>query len=181
MRKTIIWVPTRSWSDTNGDVQSQKMVRGWKFWILKVEELYYPCSENKGADQLRSYCKADMRLCFCICRLWVFPCGGSCKSWWGGTNNRLLLSDRLRTLVAKATSASLRRIKCEVRKFSRFVGFTICVMKIHSLVKFTITFIAKSKFDIHVTGELSGLIYEPHHEKTGFLPMQKQMRRSAVQ
>ena len=27
-------------------------------------ELYYPSSENKGADQLHSYCKADLRLCF---------------------------------------------------------------------------------------------------------------------
>ena len=26
--------------------------------------MYYPCSENKGADQLRSYCTADQRLCF---------------------------------------------------------------------------------------------------------------------
>ena len=50
MRKPTIWVPTRS--DTNRAVQSQKMVRGWKFWILKVEELYYLCSENKGAGQL---------------------------------------------------------------------------------------------------------------------------------
>ena len=24
------------------------------------------CSENKGADQLHSYCAADLRLCFCI-------------------------------------------------------------------------------------------------------------------
>ena len=30
--------------------------------------MYYPCSENKDADQLRSYC---------ICRLLVFPRGGS--------------------------------------------------------------------------------------------------------
>ena len=28
--------------------------------------LYYPCSENKGTDQLRSYCEADLRLCFRI-------------------------------------------------------------------------------------------------------------------
>ena len=28
----------------------------------------YPCSENKGADQLRSYCAADLRLCFRICK-----------------------------------------------------------------------------------------------------------------
>ena len=70
MRKPTIWVPTKS--DTNWTVQSQKMVRGWKFWILKVDELYYLCSKNKGADQLRSYC-----LCFRLCRLLSFPCGGS--------------------------------------------------------------------------------------------------------
>ena len=28
------------------------MARGWKFWIWKVEELYYLCGENKGTDQL---------------------------------------------------------------------------------------------------------------------------------
>ena len=39
--------------------------------------MYYPSSENKGADQLRSYCEADLRLCFRICRLLVFPWGGS--------------------------------------------------------------------------------------------------------
>ena len=38
--------------------------------------MYYPCSENKGTDQLRSYCEADLRLCFRICRLLVFSrCG----------------------------------------------------------------------------------------------------------
>ena len=26
--------------------------------------MYYPYSENKGADQLRSYREADLRLCF---------------------------------------------------------------------------------------------------------------------
>ena len=55
---------------------SQKNSRGWKFWIKTVEEWYYPCSESKGADQLRIYCEADLRLCFRICRLMVFPCGG---------------------------------------------------------------------------------------------------------
>ena len=29
-----------------------------------MEELYYLCSENKGADQLRGYREADLRLCF---------------------------------------------------------------------------------------------------------------------
>ena len=31
---------------------------------LGVEGLYYLCSENKGADQLRGYREADLRLCF---------------------------------------------------------------------------------------------------------------------
>ena len=44
LRKPTIWFPTRS--DTNRAVQSQKMVRGWKFWFQKVEELYYSCSES---------------------------------------------------------------------------------------------------------------------------------------
>ena len=57
-----MWFPNRS--DRNRAVQSQKMASGWKFWNYKVEELYYPCSENKDADQLRSYCEADLRRCF---------------------------------------------------------------------------------------------------------------------
>ena len=43
--------PTRS--NTNRALQSLNMARGLKFQIHKVEGLYYPCSENKGADQLR--------------------------------------------------------------------------------------------------------------------------------
>ena len=39
--------------------------------------MYYLSSENKGADQLRGYRKADLRLCFRLCRLLVFPLGGS--------------------------------------------------------------------------------------------------------
>ena len=39
-------------SDTNRAAQSQKMDRGLKLRI-KVERLYYQCSENKDADQLR--------------------------------------------------------------------------------------------------------------------------------
>ena len=75
MRKPTIWVPTRS--DTNRPVQSQKQARFLKFWMKEEEELYYPCSENKGADQLRGYREADLRLCFRICRLLVFLCSGS--------------------------------------------------------------------------------------------------------
>ena len=51
--KPTMWFPNRS--DTNRPVQVQKQARSLKFWIYKVEELYYPCSVNKGADQLRGY------------------------------------------------------------------------------------------------------------------------------
>ena len=61
-----MWFPNRS--DTNRPVQAQKRARSLKFRIKVGEELYYPSSENKGADQL---------LCFRICRLLVFPRGGS--------------------------------------------------------------------------------------------------------
>ena len=30
--------------------------------------MYYPYSENEGADQLRGYHEADLRLCFRICK-----------------------------------------------------------------------------------------------------------------
>ena len=53
-------------SDTNQTVLSLNMARSLKFRIQKVEGLYYPCSENKGADiyQLRGYREADLRLFF---------------------------------------------------------------------------------------------------------------------
>ena len=60
MRKPTMWFPNRS--NTNQSVESKKMARSLKFWTLKEEELYYLCSENKGADQLRSACEADLRL-----------------------------------------------------------------------------------------------------------------------
>ena len=53
-------------------VQPQKMARGLKFPIYVVEGMYYPYSKNKGADQLLSYCSADLRLCFRICKKPVF-------------------------------------------------------------------------------------------------------------
>ena len=41
-------------SDENQPVQPQKIARSLKSWI-KEEEMYCPCSKNKGADQLCSY------------------------------------------------------------------------------------------------------------------------------
>ena len=75
MRKPTIWVPTRS--DTNQTVQSQKIARSLKFRMNEEEGLYYPFNENKVADQLWGYCEADLRLCFRLGILLVFPCGSS--------------------------------------------------------------------------------------------------------
>ena len=61
-------------SDTNQAAQSLKQAKSLNF---RIEEVYYPCSENKDADQLRGYREADLRLCFRICRLLVFSRGGS--------------------------------------------------------------------------------------------------------
>ena len=75
MGKPTVWLLNRS--NTNQPVQAQKRARSLKFRIYVEEELYYPSSENKGADQLRGYREADLRLCFRICRLLVLPSGGS--------------------------------------------------------------------------------------------------------
>ena len=51
--------------------QEHKMARGWQFWISKVEKIYYTCSENKCAGQLRGDWEADLHLCFRICKMMV--------------------------------------------------------------------------------------------------------------
>ena len=62
-----MWFPNGFYTN-----QAVQQARSFRFRISEEEEVYYPCSENKGADQLR-----DLRLCFRICRLLVFSCGGS--------------------------------------------------------------------------------------------------------
>ena len=42
--------------------------------------MYYPCSENKDADQLRGYREADLRLCFRLGKNPVFSRCGSFDS-----------------------------------------------------------------------------------------------------
>ena len=64
-------------SDTNRAVQPHMIARGLKFRMWIEKGLYYLCSENKGADQLRSYHEADLRLCFRICKKPVFSRRGS--------------------------------------------------------------------------------------------------------
>ena len=48
--------------------------------------MYYQCSENKGADQLRSYCEADLRLCFRVGKNPVFSWRGSMYSGFNNTD-----------------------------------------------------------------------------------------------
>ena len=45
--------------------------------------MYYLCSENNGADQLRSYREADLRLCFRICKKMVFSQRDTYIVWLG--------------------------------------------------------------------------------------------------
>ena len=49
-----MWFLNRS--DTNRAVQAQKLASSLKFWFKKVQELYYPCSENKGAVTAKLIC-----------------------------------------------------------------------------------------------------------------------------
>ena len=75
MGKATMWLSNRS--NINQAVQAKKTARSLKFQIKEEEKLYYPCSENKGADQLRSYCEADLRLCFRIGKIPVLSRRGS--------------------------------------------------------------------------------------------------------
>ena len=86
-----MWFPNRS--DTNRPVQAQKRARSLKFRIEVDEELYYPSSENKDADQLRGYHEADLRLCFRLCRLLVFPRGGSFITYYARHKTACIAKD----------------------------------------------------------------------------------------
>ena len=68
MRKPTFWFST--WSDTNQAVHLQKMARGLKFRIEEVEELYYLCSENKGADQFAVTAKLICVFVFAYAKCW---------------------------------------------------------------------------------------------------------------
>ena len=69
-RKPIFGVPTRS--DTNRAVKPQKTARDLNFGFKKLGDCTIYVAKT-GADQLRSYCAAGLRLCFHICKKQVFP------------------------------------------------------------------------------------------------------------
>ena len=95
MRKPSFWFLT--WSDINQAVRPHNMARGLKFHIQEEDELCYQYSENKGADQLRGYREADLRLCFRICKKPVFSLCGSYVS----PQLRLLLAHLSRRLIGE--------------------------------------------------------------------------------
>ena len=81
------------------------MARGLKFRILVKEVLYYPGSENKGADQLRGYREADLRLNFRICKKPVFSRRGS---FYLGSKKQVCSTDQFVSLIPGEGSLFIR-------------------------------------------------------------------------
>ena len=71
-----------------------------------MEGLYYPYSENKGADQLRGYREADLRLCFRICKKPVSSRCGSYKPGESDPKFRFLMSRFLNDLTVDSLHGS---------------------------------------------------------------------------
>ena len=61
---TQVYLGFQTRSHTNRAARPHNMAIGLKFSFQEEEGLDYPCSENKGADQLRG--------CFRICKMSVF-------------------------------------------------------------------------------------------------------------
>ena len=80
MRKPVFPTEHRSFQTVQHKSGFAAIESGLSFLILIEEGLYYLCSENKEADQLRGYCAADLHLCFRICKKLGFLLRGSFKS-----------------------------------------------------------------------------------------------------
>ena len=66
MEKTVFGVFDQVQHKLACTVMKERKREILKFSIYEEQVLYYPSSENKGANQLCGYCTADMRLCFRI-------------------------------------------------------------------------------------------------------------------
>ena len=101
------------------------MARSLKFCIKVVEGLYYLCSENKGADQLRGYREADLRLCFRICQNPVFSLCGSnmdvCLVWSEPSGSKQMLESNI---YRRISLMDMRSIFIGVRLYIHF--FFLC-------------------------------------------------------
>ena len=88
--------------------------------------MYYPSSENKGADQIRCYREADLRLCFRLCRLLVFPWGGSYDIFSIFAQNIEYMLDLPRRGVSNEYPQSVFWIKIKEKRYiAVYLGFTI--------------------------------------------------------
>ena len=93
-------------SDTNRAVKPQNISRCFKFRIYEEEGLYYSC---------RGYCKADLCLCFHLCKKPVFSRRGSyglLESYLWGT-----VRDLTQTLLYSKLAGSLLIRVYEVEHF----------------------------------------------------------------
>ena len=94
--------------------------------------MFYPCSENKGTDQLRGNREADQRLCFRICKKPVFSRRGSFDDSSKSLRlNRLLcrrpswsfLVTRLNLKVVYHFNVHFKLVKC-----NKVVFFASCLL-----------------------------------------------------
>ena len=69
MRKPTFWFPTLS--DTNQAVQLQKMARGLKFQIQKVEGLHYLCNKTKALISFVVTAKLICVFVFTYAKCWI--------------------------------------------------------------------------------------------------------------
>ena len=98
------------------------MVRGWKFHIYKVEELYYPCSENKCADQFTV-------ICFRISKNPVFSMRGSSHN--SVTVNLYLLPEAdipVKSFVCDYLKHHISSKMCFVEIFYNFKNFDLKIL-----------------------------------------------------
>ena len=116
--------------------------------------MYCPSSENKGADQLRGYRGADLRLCFRLCRLLVFPMRG-------------LIYTRIANIWLHLSATLLHKSEKKKEK-------NIC--------KDAAWYLWDLSETLHIGLDFAGCgSSEPRHVKTRLMPMRKQRRRSADQ
>ena len=96
--------------------------------------MYYPYSENKGADQLRGYREADLRLCFRICEKPGFSRRGSYflhrrtdNKWVFDDNSRINFNSFQKKKKKKKVAGTNRGIKHD------FPFFNICKVRMEVL------------------------------------------------
>ena len=96
--------------------------------------MHYPCSENKGADQLRGYREADLRLCFRICKKPVFSRRGShdlgtygvCGQFSGNSTTHLNVRYDADRIVGMSIKTSKSVDLAKIRTLDIISSFCVC-------------------------------------------------------